>query len=280
MSEKFVNEILYDEKAMKYEVKLPWKPSHGNLPTNYENYARRLGSLHNTLKKQPETLIEYHRIITEQLANGQIERCDVTPSSDDTTKRVHYLPHRGVTRDNAETTKLRIVYDASSKATKSSASLNDCLFKGPSLTPLLFDVLVRFRLHLVAFVSDIQKAFLQIKVNENDRDALRFLWFLDPFDPDPTMVAHRFTCVLFGLNCSPFLLNGTLRHHLMKFISEHKDLIAKILRSLYVDDFTGGCDTVDDAKKLYELFVRVLREGGFPVHKFVTNNAELQQLID
>ena len=44
-----------------------------------------------------------------------------------------YLPHRPVIRELAETTKLRIVYDASSKPTKISASLNGCLETGPSL---------------------------------------------------------------------------------------------------------------------------------------------------
>ena len=113
-------------------------------------------------------------------------------------------------QEGSETTKLRIVYDASARESKHELSLNDCLYKGPSLTPHLFDVLLRFRLHLVAFICDIQKAFLRIKVSESDRDLLRFLWFDDPFKSDPTPVVYRFAYVLFGLNCSPFLLNMTL----------------------------------------------------------------------
>ena len=72
---------------------------------------------------------------------------------------VNYLPHHAVIRRDAETTKLRIVYDASSKETKNGTSLNDCLHTGPSLNPLLFDILVRFRENKIALVEHIEKAF-------------------------------------------------------------------------------------------------------------------------
>ena len=44
-----------------------------------------------------------------------------------------YLLNKPIIRESAETTKLRIVYDASLKPTKNSTSLNDCLETGPSL---------------------------------------------------------------------------------------------------------------------------------------------------
>ena len=84
---------------------------------------------------------------------------------------VHYLPHHAVIRRDAETTKLRIVYDASSKETKNGTSLNDCLHTGPSLNPLLFDILIRFRenktvlveLHLTMLVLLMKRKWLYNK---------------------------------------------------------------------------------------------------------------------
>ena len=55
-----------------------------------------------------------------------------------------YLPHRTVIRESAKTTKLRTIYDASSKpTTKSSASLHD--LKDLPLQNSMWDVLVRSR---------------------------------------------------------------------------------------------------------------------------------------
>ena len=44
-------------------------------------------------------------------------------------------------RESAETTKIRIVYDASAKPNKDSVSLNECLETGPPLQNSLWDIL-------------------------------------------------------------------------------------------------------------------------------------------
>ena len=56
----------------------------------------------------------------------------------------HYIPHQPVIRDQAKSTKMRIVYDCSAKA-NSGVSLNDCLEVGPPLQPMIFDILQRNR---------------------------------------------------------------------------------------------------------------------------------------
>ena len=88
-------------------------------------------------------------------------------------EKVHYLPHHGVVRKDAKTTKVRVVYVASLKENKKAASLNDCLHVGPPLSPLLYDILLRFRQKKVALVGDIEKAFLNIEIASQDRDSLR-----------------------------------------------------------------------------------------------------------
>ena len=54
------------------------------------------------------------------------------------------------------------MFAASSKATKESLSLNDCLYSGPALTPTIFKILLRFRERKIALVGDIEKAFPNI----------------------------------------------------------------------------------------------------------------------
>ena len=82
-------------------------------------------------------------------------------------------------RQSAETTKLRIVYDASAHAQEKAPSLNECLYAGPPLHNNLWSVIVRNRFHPVAVTGDLQCAFLQVRIQETERDALRFHWIAD-----------------------------------------------------------------------------------------------------
>ena len=50
-------------------------------------------------------------------------------------------------------------------------SLNDCLHTGPSLQKILWSVLVRGRFRPVSITGDLQKAFLQVRIREYDRDS-------------------------------------------------------------------------------------------------------------
>ena len=89
---------------------------------------------------------------------------------------MHYLSHQAVIRKEAEATKLRVVFDASSKEDKKDTSLNNCLHVGTPLTPLPYDILLRFRENRIGLVADTEKSFLNIGVDKKDRDCLRFLW--------------------------------------------------------------------------------------------------------
>jgi hypothetical protein len=166
----FVQNIRFT--GARYAVGLPWKGNDHNIEDDYELCRNRLKSLHQKLLKDPKYLDEYNRNIEEQLATGIVEE---VPPSDKDQKNIHYLPHHGVTRKDKATTKLRVVYDGSAKTETRNYSLNDCLLTGPNLIPQIFDLLVKFRQNPVGLVADIEKAFLMIGINEEDRNMLRFL---------------------------------------------------------------------------------------------------------
>ena len=104
------------------------------------------------------------------------------------------------------------IYDASASAKDTAPSFNECLETGPPLQNQIWRVLVRGRFHAVAIAGDIRKAFLQVRISEEDRDALRFHW-IDKENPEKVRTL-RFTRALFGLGPSPFLLGGVIQHHL------------------------------------------------------------------
>lgn len=171
-----------------------------------------------------------------------------------------------------------MVYDAS--AHSSGPSLNDCLHTGPKFNQKILEVLLRFRSYPIAFVADIEKAFLMISVAPGDRDALRFLWVNDAFHSEPEVVTLRFTRVVFGVSASPFLLNATLRHHIEKYLSSHPELVTTLLQSIYVDDVVCGADLEEEAYALYTGAKEILSHGSFNLRKFVTNSPSLQKRID
>ena len=148
-------------------------------------------------------------MIQEQLANGIIEPVF---SNEKTTNQVHYLPHYGVVYSDKATTKLRVVYDASSKA--SGPSLNECLYKGLKFQQLILYLLIRFRSYKVALIADLEKAFRMIAVDEKDRYVLPFIWVDDMAKEEPELRVYWFTRVVFGVSSSPFLFNATVKYHL------------------------------------------------------------------
>jgi len=270
-------QIVYDEFIEQldqtedgwYETGLLWKPGHKTLPTNERGSIKRLESLLKKLQSKPELFDKYDEIIQEQLDEGIVERVEEDPK-----EREFYIPHKPVVRETAETTKVRIVFDASAKANENSPSLNECLETGPPMQNLLWDVLVRNRLKPIALVGDLKQAFLQVRIRPEHRDALRFHWIKNK-DPSAIEVL-RFTRALFGLVQSPFLLAGTLKVHLDKLKEQYPVEVEEIQRSMYVDDMiTGGC-VKDEVLNLKETAVTVFGTAKFTLHKWHSNEPQLE----
>ena len=168
----------------------------------------QLAHMRKKLMNGKQQLELYNNIIIDQLKQGFIEIVEDAVVND----RCHYLPHHGVKKDS-ETTPIRVVFNCSSKR-EGCPSLNDCLMSGPSLTAKLGDVLLKFRTNELAYCADISKSFIRVGLQPCDRDVTRFLWYANPFDLKSPIIHYRFSVVLFGATCSPFLLQATLDTHL------------------------------------------------------------------
>ncbi|XP_074653615.1 uncharacterized protein LOC141907773 [Tubulanus polymorphus] len=179
----------------------------------------------------------------------------------------HYLPHHSVLRDS-NTTPLRIVYDFSCK-TPEKTSLNDCLLTGPRLHNNILGILLRFRSFNFAAIADIEKAFLQIELDEHDRDYTRFLWLSDPSDPDSDLITYRFRAVLFGATCSPMILNATVLKHLRASDSDLSRLIAE---NIYVDNCGVSFDSEFDMLQFYSQSRGIMALGGFNLRCWSSNS--------
>ena len=183
-----------------------------------------------SFSQTPNLLEHYNSILVDQESHGFIEK---VPMSQDATK-AHFIPHHLVIKDSS-TTPVRIVYDCSCHQSSTSPSLNSCLTAGPPLQNDMCAILILFRIHNFAFSTDLEKAFLQIQLDEEDHDFISFLWPTDPKDPASQFQAYCFTVIPFGLISSPFILNATVLHHLDQY---ETDVSQDMQDNLYVDNVT------------------------------------------
>ena len=120
------------------------------------------------------------------------------------------------------------------------------------------------------------KAFLQMRIRETERDALRFHWTTDNGDPQTL----RFTRALFGLVSSPFLLGGVIASHLERWKQDRPEDVDELKRCLYVDDIISGGETVEQAKERKEAATVILEDATFKLHKWASNVRALEDNSD
>ena len=277
------NEIVkpvFNDEDNHYEVGLPWKEDYLPSSSNYRLCETRLRTLHYKLKNESNLLSDYHQITKDQEIKGVVERVDESnnPSSQSQT-RVHYSPHHAVIRKERGTTKVCIVYDGSAKQSRDERSLNDCLEIGENYIPHVFDQIIKFRWNAIGLIGDIEKAFLQVGINPEDRDMLRFLWYEDPFSSNPKPVVYRFNRLVFALRLSPSILGATIEHHLRLFEQSEPEIAELLKDSLYVNDLITGEENDGKAFNVYKKSKDIMSNGGFNLRKWRSSSSNLLKLI-
>ncbi|XP_064477738.1 uncharacterized protein LOC135391412 [Ornithodoros turicata] len=157
-------DAVYKDKG-RYVVPIMLK-SQGHLPSTNRTVAetRLIRQLQRFLT-QPEVLLGYDRVIREYPKEGH---ADEVPANND-SKMVYCLPHHAVARREAVTTRVRVVFDASSHELR-SPSLNDVLDEEVKLGAKLLQLLLQFRCGTIVLTADIC-------IRPEEQNLLRFLWF-------------------------------------------------------------------------------------------------------
>lgn len=189
-----------------YEMPLPFREETFRLPNNKALALTRLRQLQRKFSKDSKYKEDYVTFMQNIIECGHAEK---VPDDELTLKdgKTWYIPHHGV-YNSKKPDKIRVVFDCSARY--EGVSLNDCLLKGPDLTNDLVGVLCRFRQDSVAVVCDIEQMFHQFKVNKEDRNYLRFLWFQDgKYGND--IIEYRMCVHLFGAASSPGCANFGLK---------------------------------------------------------------------
>jgi len=266
LTKKHFMDTVVREEDGRYTVSLPWTNGPLNIPTNQFIAVKRLE--YTSKKLQSMGMFEnYDSLFQSWKVEGIIEEID----EDCQDVGVHYLPHRAVVKLESLTTPIRPVFDASCKSGR-NPSLNECLQKGPNLLELIPSILLRFREKKIGIIGDIRKAFQMINVRESDRNYLRFLWWEDYGKRKYRIYRH---CrVVFGVNCSPFLLGAVLEYHLGSVDQEEKKITDKLLKSLYVDNVVSSEDSIEDCIDFKEYSTSLLAEAKMELRSWEGGYAE------
>ena len=254
------------DSSGRFVVRLPFCNSVSELGESRQIAEKRLLSLERRFKGNDILRQRYTDFMREYIELGHMS--PVPPTETARKQPVVYLPNHGVIRETSATTKLRVVFDASAKSS-SGKSLNDVLSVGPTVQDNLLDILLRFRLHKIAFTAGVQKMSRQILVDPRDRDFQRILWRFSVSEP---IQDYRLNMVTYGQACAPYLAIRAIRQLAQ---DEKKDFPAAariVLQDFYVDDVLSGANSIDEAKNICKQLTQLLQRGGFELHKWSSNN--------
>lgn len=118
-----------------------------------------------------------------------------------TTPGQYYIPHHAICKNDGVDTKIRVVFDASSKG-PTGMSLNRALLPGPKLQRDIVNILIRFRLFRHVFTANICKMYRQILILPEFRAYQHVLCHDSPLDQ---VIDYELNTVTYGINCAPFL---------------------------------------------------------------------------
>ncbi|XP_029670964.1 uncharacterized protein LOC115240132 [Formica exsecta] len=128
----------YHDSDGRYIVRLPFKTSPPiDIGHSRFRAEKMINSLVRRFRDKPEVATEYSDFISEYQRLGHM-RLSPMPQGD--IERTVYFLHHGVIRESSSTTRLRVVFNASS-VTSNGTSLNDHLHAGSKLQTDLMSVI-------------------------------------------------------------------------------------------------------------------------------------------
>jgi len=156
-------------------------------------------------------------------------------------KNCFYLQHSYVINYSSRTTKLRIVFDGSTKTN----TYRPTLMNGPKIQLDLLEIVIRFRTYKYAFSVDITKMYRRVLIHKEDRDYQRILW---RSDPNNEIKIFKLFTVTYGLASAGFLAVSCFNR--VAEDAANGKLKEIIKNDFCVDDCLTGADTLTEAIQL------------------------------
>ncbi|XP_070068037.1 uncharacterized protein [Drosophila takahashii] len=249
----------------KYVVTLTFcDPDHCGSKLGYSRSIALAQFLRNENRLRRDTPLneQYNSVIQEYLDLGHMREVSPTHNSP-----IYYLPHHAVIKPESTTTKLRVVFNASSPSANGT-SLNDVLHAGPVLQSDLTIQILKWRYFKYVFSADITKMYRQIWVDPKHTPFQRILFR----NKEGDIRDYELKTVTFGVNCAPYLAIRVLKQ-LADDVDQQFPKASHIIRNfMYVNDVLAGSNSQQEAQLAIQDLVTALNSAGFPLRKWTSNH--------
>lgn len=199
-----------------------------------------------------------------------------SPESHDQSRPHVYIPHHPVLRADSLTSRIRVVFNASS-LTSNGTSLNDHLLAGPKLQTELPAIILRWRQFRFVYSANIAKMYRQSLIDSRDTNYQRILWHSGS---SQTPDSFRLLTVTYGMICAPFLALRVLKRLAEDEGNCFPRAVPVLTNHVYVDDVLFGGHDINELRQIHNQLIALLRCGGFELRKWVSNNSVLLTDID
>lgn len=256
----------------RYIVRLPIRENI-DLGESRITAHKRFIQLERRLNLNPSLRTSYIDFMREYLSLGHMKLSEANNSSHQTK---YFIPHHAVIKENSSTTKLRVVFDASSKSSN-GVSLNELMLIGPKIQDDLSVILLRWRRFPIAFIADVEKMYRQIRVHPDDYHFQYILWRESSDDP---ISEYALQTVTYGTSCAPFLAVRTLQQLAKDYSKAYPAASNIACNDFYVDDLMSGAYSESDAVSIRHELCSLMSAGGLRLRKWVSNSSTLLEKID
>ncbi|XP_050528192.1 uncharacterized protein LOC126898294 [Daktulosphaira vitifoliae] len=272
MAEQIYQETTTRVSSGRFMVTIPFRTPRPILGDSKSIALRRFKFLEARLNNNQTLRDQYINFMKDYLTAGHME---LVPLAEIATAHAYYIPHHCVLRPDSNTTKLRVVFNASAR-TSAGLSLNESMYTGPKLQPDIQAILLRARIWKYLFITDVKQMYRQILVQPTDRDYLRIFWRFSQNDP---ISEYRLCTVTYGTSAAPFQALRTIRELANVDGQLYPQAAEILLNDTFVDDIITGANSEKNALDYQTQLIKLCSLAQFELRKWASNSSQVLQAV-